>query len=131
LRALSTWPFSPPGVRPAFERFALEDRLPPDDLRVPPDDARLDGARLLLEAVRERALPPFALEPPREDAERVPERPPLDEPRLLDEPLLWPDFEVPWAILASLWSYLRLRSRVVVRVYESALPTRSTSSPSW
>jgi hypothetical protein len=89
LRAFSTWPFRPPDRRPAFERFALEVRLPPDDLRAPPDDARLDGVRLLLEAVRGRALAPFALEPPREDAERAPERPPLDERLLLDaEPLL-------------------------------------------
>jgi hypothetical protein len=130
LRAFSSWPFRPPGVRPAFDRFPLEDRLPPDALRAPPDDARLDGARLLLEAVRERALPPFALEPPREDAERAPERPPLDEPRLLDEPLLCPDFEVPWAIVASL-VVSSVSVSVVVRVYESALPTRSTSSPSW
>jgi hypothetical protein len=129
LRAFSTWPFRPPGVRPAFERFVLEDRLPPDDLRAPPDDARLAGVRLLLEAVRERARPPFALEPPREGPERVPERPPLDEPRLLDERLVCPDFEVPWAIVASL-VVSSVSVSVVVRVYESALPTRSTSSPS-
>jgi hypothetical protein len=41
--------------------------------------------RLPLEAVRGRALAPFALEPPREDAERVPDRPPLDERLLFDD----------------------------------------------
>ena len=112
----------------AFERFALGDRLPPDDLRAPPDDARLDAGRLLLEAVRERALAPFVLEPPREDVERVPEPPPFDEPRLLDEPFFCRDFEVASAILASFFDY---GSGCLSRpIYESALPTRSTSSPS-
>jgi hypothetical protein len=64
----------------------------------------------------------------------VPELPPLDEPllldgpRLLDEPLFCRDLEVVWAILASLFE-----SGVwvpVCPIYESALPTRSTSSPS-
>jgi hypothetical protein len=99
----------------AFERFALEDRLPPEDL---PDDARLDAVRLLLEAVRGRALAPFVLDEPLL----------LDEPRLLDEPLFCRDFEVVWAILASLFE-----SGVwvpVCPIYESVLPTRSTSSPS-
>jgi hypothetical protein len=142
LRAFLTWPFEPLDARLVLERFAPEDRLPLDDLRAPPDDlrappveARLDAVRLLLEALRERALAPFVLEPPREDVERVPELPPLDEPplldepRLLDEPLFCCDFEVASAILASLFESSGSGCRSCP-IYESALPTRSTSSPS-
>ena len=93
-------------------------------MRAPADDARLDWDRLLRDAGREReldepdrvpergfalvpergfTLAPFALEPLRLDAERPPERPlPLDELRGPVEPLFCPDFELPWAIVASL-----------------------------
>jgi len=97
-----TCPFTPPDDRPAREP-PPEERLPPEDLPAAPE-ARLDCVRLLLDAVRERglALAPLALEPPRDDAVRAPERlAPLDEPRLFAESLFCPDFEGPWAILAS------------------------------
>jgi hypothetical protein len=82
------------------ERLWLELRPPAEDLRAPPDEARLDGVCLLLDALREPdfALAPLEFERLREDAERLP---PLEEPRFA-LPLLCPDFEVSWAILASL-----------------------------
>ena len=88
----------------------------------PLDEALFDCDRLFRDAAREReldepegvpgrdfALAPFALEPPRLDAERPPEPPPLrlDEFRPPVEPLFCPDFELPWAILASLILGLR------------------------
>jgi hypothetical protein len=109
-RTLSTCPFTPPDVRPAaLERPRPDGRLPPDDLREPLEE-RLDGLRLLLDAVLERdfalePLEPLLLDPLRDELERRPEleRPlPLDEPRLVRELLFCPDLEVPWAILASL-----------------------------
>jgi hypothetical protein len=104
---------------PATERFARELRLVA--ARAPPDDARPDCERLLRDVARERepddperepeperglALEPLLLEPLRLDAERPPEPLRLDELRLAVEPLL-PDFELPWAILASLISGAR------------------------
>jgi len=125
------------------ERFVAELRLLLEGLRAPPDDARFDRDRLLRDAVREReldepdrvperalALEPFALEPARLDAERLAELPlRLDGLRPPAEPLLCPDFEVPSAILASFSLGFAWVRSVVTFVYESVLPTRSTSSP--
>jgi hypothetical protein len=108
--------FTAPVVLLAAERCPPELRLLLEGLRAPLDDDRFDCDRLFPDAARERelgepdrvlerglALPPFVPEPLRLDAERAPE--PLlrlDELRLPAEPLFCPDFEVPWAILASL-----------------------------
>jgi hypothetical protein len=99
---------------PAVERFARELRLLLEARRAPLDDARPDCDRPLRDAAREReldepereperglALAPLLLEPLRLDAERPLEPLRLDELRRTVEPLL-PDFELPWAILASL-----------------------------
>jgi hypothetical protein len=113
--ALWTRSFTAPVVPLASERFRPELRLLLEGLRAPDDDARLDWDRLLRDGVREReleepdrepergfALAPFELEPLRPDAERAPAPLRLDELRRLVEPLFCPDFELPWAILASL-----------------------------
>jgi hypothetical protein len=98
---------TPPCFRLVVERLWVELRRPAEDLRAPPDEARLDGVRLLLDALREPdfALVPLELERLRVGAER---RPPLDEPLFLALPLRCPDFEVSWAILASLFASRRL-----------------------
>jgi hypothetical protein len=109
--ALWTRSFTAPVGPLAPERFRPELRLLLEGLRAPDDDARLDWDRLLRDGVREReleepergfALAPFVLEPLRPDAERAPAPLRLDELRRLVEPLFCPDFELPWAILASL-----------------------------
>ena len=111
--SLALWirSFTAPVVPLAPERFRPELRLLLEGLRAPDDDARLDRDRLLRDGVRERELEepergfapaPFELEPLRPDAERAPAPLRLDELRRLVEPLFCPDFELPWAILASL-----------------------------
>ena len=114
-RVLSTRSFTAAVVRLAVEPFLVELRLLLEGFRAPLDDARLDRDPALRDAVRGReldepdraperdfALAPFAFEPLRLDAERPPERPlPLDALRRPVEPLFCPDFELPWAILAS------------------------------
>jgi hypothetical protein len=131
-RVLSRRSFTAPVALPAIERFARELRLLLEAPRAPLDDARPDCDRLLRDAAREReldeperelereperglALAPLLLEPLRLDAERPPEPLRLDELRLAVEPLL-PDFELPWAILASLISGARgsVRRHVVL-----------------
>jgi hypothetical protein len=109
---LWTRSFTAPVALLALERFPPDLRLLLEGLRAPLDDARFDCDRLLRDAVREReldeperglALAPLLLEPLRPDAERERELPlRLDELRRPAEPLLCPDFELPWAILASL-----------------------------
>jgi len=135
-RVLSTRSFTAPVVLLAAERCPPELRLLLEGLRAPPDDARFDRGRLLRDAaVREPELD----EPDRlpDEPDRVPERglalAPFvlrpDELRRPVEPLFCPDFELPWAILASLILGLWVGS-VGQSVYESVLPTRSTSSAS-
>jgi len=135
-RVLLTPFFTAPVALLAAERCPPELRLVLERLRAPLDEARFDCDRLLRDAGREReldepyrdfALAPFALEPLRLDAER-PLAPllRLDELRPPAEPLFCPDFELPWAIMASLFLSFCWG---VGSIYESALPTRSTSSP--
>jgi hypothetical protein len=101
---------TPPDFWLALERLPLVVRLPPAALRAPLAE-RLDWLRRLLDVGFERdlALEPFALEPLRDEPERAFERRlGLDAPRLPAELFFCPDFEVPWAIVASLIDALGL-----------------------
>jgi hypothetical protein len=99
LALLAAVPIAWPALCALFATVPRVLWAPLDTLRAAPDEARLDGGRLVREAVREPdfALAPLELERLREDVERPP---PLAEPRLLAVPLFRPDFEVSWAILA-------------------------------